>query len=104
CGDVNGIGLEIFFKMFNENSFEDEFAISINQEILIDYFKKLNFKFEFNSSYLKISGKTIKVIECENKAQVEFGKISRDAGKLAIESLDIASNLVNSNEYNALIT
>lgn len=105
CGDVNGIGLEIFYKYFNDNQcINEKIAIACNKKTLIEYFEKLSLKYKINHDELIINDNKINIIECENYSKIEFGKVKKDAGLLAIESIDMASKLVQENIYDFIIT
>lgn len=105
CGDLNGIGLEIFYKYFsNSVDLHDDYAIACNKLSLIDYFKKLKVRLTIENDSLIINNKAIKLIECINSPIVEFGKISKESGKLAVESIEIASELCKNQIYDAIVT
>jgi len=105
CGDLNGIGLEIFYKFFlNNENIEDSFAIACNKLSLIDYFQKLNVNFEIENENLIIKNKEIRIFACNNYTKVEFGKVNKDSGKLAVESIEIASELCKNKEFDAIVT
>jgi 4-hydroxythreonine-4-phosphate dehydrogenase len=104
CGDVNGIGLEIFYKILNEKVIEDEIAICVNSKTLFEYFDLMKFDYEFFENKVRVNRNFFKIVECITQVNINFGEISKDSGSLCIESLDVSSELVKSNEYNALIT
>lgn len=105
CGDVNGIGLEIFYKYFKNNvKTENEFAIVCNEKTLFEYFQKLDVDFEIKNTSLLINDNLIRIVDCDIYSEVEFGKISSECGKLAIESIEKASLLCKSKEYDAVVT
>lgn len=108
-GDINGIGIEVmlkgiqsYFKESNANEFE--IAIACHKRILIEYAEKINFDIYINNSSVLIGNKYCEIIESKLYYGIEFGKISKESGLIAIESLELATNLVISKEYDALIT
>lgn len=105
CGDVNGIGLEIFYKYFNENQcVDDKIAIACNKNSLIEYFEKLSFKYVINKDELAINNNKINIIDCINYSNINFGEVKKDAGLLATESIDKAAKLVEENIYDFIVT
>ncbi len=104
CGDVNGIGLEIFFKILEKKEIKDDVAICVNSKSLFSYFDLMDLDYQKIGNKIKINENYFEIIECETEAKIEFGKITKESGSLSIESLDISSGLVSNKKYNALIT
>ncbi len=108
-GDINGIGIEVMLKgifqyLEQNSSSKIEFALACNKNILLDYSQKINFPISIENDFFTIKEHKIKIINCQSNATINFGLISKESGLVAIESLDIATNLVINNEYDALIT
>jgi 4-hydroxythreonine-4-phosphate dehydrogenase len=104
-GDVNGIGIEAFFKSMDLLKFEDvEFTIFTNPAVLSTYCKLAGIdcrqsgeKFIYNNRYLGI-------IALETRVNVVFGKNSRDAGEHAANSIKAALEKTMAGEFDALLT
>lgn len=107
-GDLNGIGLETFAKaielctseFFNKNSI----AIVSSIAIIDDYLKKINFSYYIDNNFLIINNKKIEIIEIKENSKIEFGIISKQSAEIALSSLQLATDLVVSKQYDALLT
>lgn len=105
CGDLNGIGLEIFYKYFFHNEdFESTYTIFCNSKSLRDYFDKLKYKYKIEDNILKIKKSKIFIEECENEVEINFGETQKDAGMLAVESIEKASFYTAKGDYDFLVT
>ncbi len=109
-GDCNGIGLEVFYKCIialNKN-YQEFHGISIslsgNIDIIREYFDKAGYAAEFYGSNISIGTRTCPVIPIEAYSPVEFGRKSKAAGKLAIESIEAALGRTIAGEFDALVT
>ena len=102
CGDINGIGLEAFIKSLYKIEEKQllinkiEFTLFINENSLLEYFKKIN----YDNSFLK----KISIEKCLNYAEINFGEIQKDAGELAKESVEKSLTQVILGQYDALLT
>lgn len=109
-GDCNGIGLEVFYKSISNlskiNSFKTTNQISLvgNIKTITEYYNKINLPANINNDILYINNIECKLIECSLYSEIEFGKISSKAGKLAAESIELALTQVINKEYDALVT
>lgn len=107
-GDCNGIGLEVLLKALKslKNKLIDRHKIFIsgNPETIYEYGKKINFPLKFKQNSLFIDELEIELINCSNYSQVEFGKLSREAGALARESIEKATEFVISGNADGLVT
>ncbi|HPI20921.1 MAG TPA: 4-hydroxythreonine-4-phosphate dehydrogenase PdxA [Candidatus Kapabacteria bacterium] len=115
-GDCNGIGLECFFKALKKISKETNFKnvkffIAGNKNTIYNYAKKCAFNFfndnrfnEINQSKIHINNITCEIIDCEKYAEVELGKESKDAGRLAIASLKYAAAETLAGRFDAIVT
>ena len=92
-GDPNGIGLEILLKSLKENSFEDEFAIAGNSEIIQNYANLIGIDVKINKDKLIIGKNILEIVECKKPANVNFGLISPLSAFAAQESLEKAVKL-----------
>ena len=107
-GDLNGIGLETFTKaiaLCPANFFENN-SIAIVSSIsnIYDYLSKINFPFSIDDNFLIIDNKRVEIIEINSNSQIEFGKISTQSAAIALSSLQLATDLVLSKQYDALLT
>ncbi|MGB9770469.1 MAG: 4-hydroxythreonine-4-phosphate dehydrogenase PdxA [Candidatus Kapaibacteriota bacterium] len=109
-GDVNGIGLEIFAKFLISNYFhkiENKAQITLfgNEASIFRYFKTLD-----NSDILMkglektLNNKQIEIVNIETQPEINFGKVSKEAGKLALESISTALEHYSKNTIDCLVT
>lgn len=108
CGDLNGIGLECFFKaLLNYHFNEISFHLFCNIETLKSYISQLEiFKnlIEIKDNSIIINNNLIKIISFGNEFPVRFGRTTFEAGLHAIESIELATRNVISKEYDAILT
>ncbi len=105
-GDPNGIGFECFLKsleMINQNENKFDFTIVSNSQTIKEYAESLNIDILIDNQYFFYNNHQVKIIE-QDYCPIEFGNITKDAGILAVNSLISASNLINSGQYDALLT
>lgn len=105
CGDVNGIGLELFFKTLP--LFQDHKNVLVcNRDTLLEYYGKL-FERDLlseNDTYTLQDGSKFELVNCETYSQVNFGEIKEDAGKLSAESIYKALDIVEKENEHPFIT
>ncbi|MBE2189833.1 MAG: 4-hydroxythreonine-4-phosphate dehydrogenase PdxA [Desulfobulbaceae bacterium] len=109
CGDVNGIGLETLLKsadvMSSNLYFKDtEFYLACNSQSLLEYAKKIGYDIEILNERVIVSDHYMKILECDNYSPVEFGKVTRNAGSLSVESLEKAIVQTLNHKFDALVT
>ncbi len=105
-GDPNGIGFECFLKsldLINSESNKFDFTIVSNSLTIREYAESLNIDVMIDNQYFFYNNHQVKIIEQEY-CPIEFGNITKDAGKFAVNSLVSASNLIKSGQYDALLT
>ena len=109
-GDINGIGLEVIIKTFQDNRMLD-FCTPIvygSSQIASIHRKALEINdFSFNKikSADQANAKQVNIIECwEEDVNVSFGNDTEDGGKYAFKSLEMATADLMSNNINALVT
>lgn len=111
CGDVNGIGLEAFFKalpLFEETDDREgtRITLAVNKSCLLQYADTVpgeNLNFQGDTS-IGIGKTEIRILPCDTECKVMPGNQDIVAGKLAIESLDKASGSVLEGQFDALVT
>lgn len=109
CGDVNGIGLETLLKsadVMSSNLFfkDTEFYLSCNTNSLLEYAQKIGYDIEILNERVIVSDHYMKILECDNYSPVQFGKVTRNAGSLSVESLEKAIVQTLNNKFDALVT
>ena len=110
CGDCNGIGIETFAKAVSTLDNTPELAskcnltLAVNVETLKNYLKHFSMPVKFESDGIFIANRLVYIINCRKEADISFGKVAKDAGELAAESLEIATNDTSRGIFDALIT
>jgi len=110
CGDVNGIGLECFFKALD--NFYSEYITPNNCQLLLvvesktlkDYVDKVQIPIKIFTDYAVYYDIEVGLINCETYAKPEFGIVTKQAGKLAQESVLKAIDYVQQGKADALLT
>lgn len=107
-GDVNGVGLETFFKAvsyIDADFFEDaEFSIAGAGETVENYASKIHFDLRAEGDVLNVSGRKIRLVECGEKCDINFGKVSAAAGALASQSIETAVEKTLEGKFDAIVT
>jgi len=109
-GDCNGIGLEVFIKAIllidsqNDNFARHEFSVFGNLETIEKYFSFFQFPLRFECNGFWINDRFCNVINTYEFVEINFGTISEDAGKLALNSIEMAARKLLEREYDALVT
>lgn len=109
-GDINGIGLEVILKTFKDKRMfdfctpivfaEHHLIQALNQNIGLD-------KQSFNNigTIAEAKAKKINVLNCwKERVQPQFGKSTKEGGKLALLSLQAASKALKNSEVDGLVT
>ncbi len=108
-GDVNGIGYEVILKAFEDPTMLELCTPIIygSPKVMTYHRKALNLEASFtiiNSAADAVNGK-INVVNCsEEEIKVEFGKPSRESGKLAFDALEMAMVDYKEGLYDVLVT
>ena len=108
-GDFNGIGPEIIIKTFKEKGILDFFTpIIFGSGKLFSYQKNI---FKINQNYNLINqasqakhGEINIVNLAKDNVNIEFGKPTEESTKMAIESLDAATEALINGEVDILVT
>jgi len=100
CGDINGIGLEVFFKALDSYGSEFKkngitFTLVCNSKIVEEYKRICNYSF---------GNIHFDLINIADKFAIEFGNNSSKAGNLAKSSFEYAANELILGKFNALLT
>lgn len=108
-GDINGIGLEAFIKALKKISGykisnKIQFTIIGNTSLIDKYCKTLFQDVKVNSNKLIVNEISIELINLETQAELNFGKIDKEAGLLAKNALFTAVTLMQKSQFHSLIT
>ena len=108
-GDINGIGIEIILKTFEDKRmldfctpvlFASNKVISIHKKIL-----KLNNSIQVVQNIEKIAHEKINLVNIwKEDVKLEIGKLTENGGKYALLSLKAATEALKNNKVNILIT
>lgn len=108
-GDINGIGIEIILKTFEDKRML-EFCTPVlfGSNKLISYHKKilkLNNSIHGITSIDKITHGKINLVNIwKEEVKIEIGKTTEDGGNYALKSLQFATNSLKDNKIDLLIT
>lgn len=105
-GDPNGIGFETFVKSFfiSQTAFENiNFTIVANRATIQEYINKCKLNAKVDKNHLIINDHQISIIEIPY-AEIQLGRVTANAGKYTLNSLEIATNLTKQKQYDALLT
>lgn len=109
-GDINGIGLEIILKTLVEPGMADICTpVLFSSQKTVSYYKKAlgldDFNFNPMRDFTQINHKKVNVFVCyEEEVNIEMGKSTDIGGKYAFISLDKATQALQQNQIDALVT
>ena len=108
-GDINGIGIEVILKTFEDNRMLDFCTPVIfgSYKVLSVHAKALNINVQINgvNTIDKVAHNKINAIAITNKEiDVEFGKETEKAGEYAFLSLEAATKALQNNQIDVLVT
>ncbi len=109
CGDINGVGPEIVVKTLNRiyNPSKHNITFVCPQKIFIEVLSviKPKFKFRIVNKYDEISpdNKEVTVYNFANP-KISAGRPTKTSGSISYKSMVIAFDLLDSGNYNAVIT
>ena len=108
-GDYNGIGPEIILKTLKDKSMLDFFTPVIFGSGKLFSFQKNVFKLQFNFNYIlhaseAVDGQINIVNLRKDEMEVKFGTPTEESTKLAIDSLEAATNALMKGDVDVLVT
>lgn len=109
-GDINGIGLELILKTLVEPGIAEICTpILFSSQRTVSYYKKAlgmeDFNFNPMRDFTQINHKKVNVFVCyEEEVNIEMGKSTDIGGKYAFISLDKATQALQQNQIDALVT
>ncbi|WP_051203558.1 4-hydroxythreonine-4-phosphate dehydrogenase PdxA [Hugenholtzia roseola] len=111
-GDINGIGMEVIMKALSENRFNTLCTPIIfgSAKWLAKYKKTFGYDFAYHQfNYWQensVNPHKINVFNCcaDKNVDIEFGKVTPQGGKAALESLQAAVQALQAKRIEALVT
>ena len=108
-GDYNGIGPEVILKTLKDKNITDFFTPIIFGSGKLFSYQKNVFKLQFNFNYIThaseaANGKINIVNLRKDEMDVNFGTPTEESTKLAIDSLEVATNALMKGEVDVLVT
>lgn len=101
CGDVNGIGLETFFKSLQSmDIFDHELILCIHPKTL----EESGLAGPLINNTVARGNHVITIHPCTMYSPITYGIATKESAKLAIESLEISIHHVYNKKADALIT
>ncbi len=106
-GDLNGIGLECFAKALQILTIPDTkiiFKLFSPKNLVVNYLDMLKLDYTIDNSILNINDYKIEIVGDESNAELEFGKLDGNMGKIASDSISSAVESVKSGESDIILT
>ena len=109
-GDLNGIGMEVIIKTFEDKRMMDFCTPIIFSSAKTSlYHRKVleikNFSFNIINDFNKINDKQANLINCwEEDVEISLGELSSEIGKYAYISLEKAKDALKNNDIDVLVT
>lgn len=109
-GDMNGIGPEIILKIFSDSRLLDLCTpVIYGSSYVLDHYKRILHLPDLAIQKIKeanmAKGNKVNVIDClDSKIEIETGKSTEIAGKLSFNALKKATEDVQQNKIDALVT
>lgn len=108
-GDINGVGSEVIIKALSDERILKLFTpIIYGSSKVLSYYKNIvsdNFQFSTISTAESAKYNRVNVLNCwEEKADIEIGKATEDAGKFAHIALDRAVRDFQDNQIDGIVT
>jgi len=108
-GDPNGVGIEIILKLFEDKRMYDFFSPIVFASTQLLSLQRKHFKsttsFTPYTLGKKPSNQQLNVVECLPKGfEVDFGKETQEAGKIALKSLQSATKALKGGDVDVLVT
>ena len=110
CGDLNGIGLEVVIKTFQDNMMLDFCTpVLFSSSKVTSYHRKaigvLDFSFNIINSLEDINPKKANLMNIwDDNISISLGTPSEDLGTRAIESIDAACSALQDGKIDVLVT
>jgi 4-hydroxythreonine-4-phosphate dehydrogenase len=110
CGDLNGIGMEIILKTFeNPQMLEICTPVVFASSKVASYHRnaldKKNFSFNIINNWERLHAKRANLFTAwKEEVAIDLGKESKVAGEYALKSLDHACKALEENKIDALVT
>ncbi len=109
-GDINGIGLELILKTLTEPGISEICTpVLFSSQRTVSFYKKVlgmdDFNFNPMRDFTQINNKKVNVFVCyEEEVAIEMGKSTDIGGKYALISLKMATEALQQNQIDALVT
>jgi len=109
-GDINGIGLELILKTLTDPGISEICTpVLFSSQRTVSFYKKVlgmdDFNFNPMRDFTQINNKKVNVFVCyEEEVAIEMGKSTDIGGKYALISLKMATEALQQNQIDALVT
>ena len=109
-GDINGIGMEVIIKTFLDKRMLELctpiiFGSSKLASLRLKAIGIEDFSFNVIDNHSKANNKKVNLINCwEEEAKITLGENTAEGGKFAFKSLEAATNALQKNEVDVLVT
>lgn len=109
-GDLNGIGMEVIIKTFEDKRMMDFCTpVIFSSAKTSSYHRKVleikNFSFNIINDFNKVNDKQANLINCwEEDVEINLGELNSETGKYAYISLEKAKDALKNNNIDVLVT
>lgn len=109
-GDINGIGMEVIIKTFMDKRMLELCTPIIfgSSKLASLHLKAIgieDFSFNVIENHSKANNKKVNLINCwKEEAKITLGENTAEGGKFAFKSLEAATNALQKNEVDVLVT
>jgi len=105
AGDCNGIGLECLIKALHVSYRADvQYTLVIHPEVLAQAIRVYALDAHTDGATLFVGDHIVQIMPCGHAATVAPGLMAFDAGRHAIESLEIAISATHAKHFDAIVT
>ncbi|MBS1562638.1 MAG: 4-hydroxythreonine-4-phosphate dehydrogenase PdxA [Bacteroidetes bacterium] len=105
AGDCNGIGLECFVKaLFLRRPDDVQFTLAVHPLVLAQAIHQNALDARTDGSSLFIGEHVVQILPCAHEAVVAPGVVAPDAGRHAVESLELSITTLRAGHFDALVT
>lgn len=105
AGDCNGIGLESVVKALHVRRVDDvQFTLAIHPLVLAQAIHTYALDAHTDGSALFVGEHVVQIMPCRHEAIVSVGVLAIDAGRHAVESLELAISTLQAGHFDALVT
>ncbi len=109
CGDVNGVGLEVFVKALASSALVEEargvsLQLIVHPQTLEEYCNKAKLAARIYGSTMQVGNTSVEILPCDHHSPVHFGREELSSARLALESLERSVMLLREARADAVLS